>query len=463
MHEIKVLIVDCDSKENIGDTLEAILLSSRSKANIRRSVIAEGQGASLDKEWFQNYSDFEPAVVFLALPRPSFQHSCTLIQSISAYWCNAPLIVVLAECNPAETLELLRKGASDFITLPLRAADTLARVWRLLEQRQSPQNVVHALKEKVGLRLLIGKAPVFSAEVKKIPLIAQSDSRVLITGETGTGKEMCARAIHYLSPRAGNPFVPVNCGAIPVELVENELFGHDAGAFTGANTAKAGLIEEAESGTLFLDEIDCLPPAAQVKLLRFLQEKEYRRLGSSKVRRADVRVITASNSTLDEALQKGQIRQDLYYRLNVISLALPPLRERREDIPVLAQHFLEKYSNEFRRETNTISPEATLRLISYDWPGNVRELEHTIERAVMFSESRLITEDDIVLPVAGHRSEDSFREAKAKVVEQFERAYIQRLLASNDGNISKAAQSARKNRRAFWELMRKHGISAARD
>jgi two-component system, NtrC family, response regulator GlrR len=318
---------------------------------------------------------------------------------------------------------------------------------------------IHVLKEKVGLKLLIGGAACFRAEIKKIPLIARSDSRVLITGETGTGKEMCARAIHYLSPRAGGPFVPVNCGAIPVDLVENELFGHDPGAFTGANAAKTGLIEEAEGGTIFLDEIDCLPLSAQVKLLRFLQEKEYRRLGSSKIRRADVRVIAASNTSLAEALEKGQVRQDLYYRLNVLSLSLPPLRERREDIPLLAAHFVEKYSPGFQREVKKISAGAMQKLTFYDWPGNIRELEHTIERAVMFSEAPQLSEPDIVLPSRAPADGDSFRRAKAKIIEQFERDYIKRLLVSNNGNISKAAQSARKNRRAFWELMRKHKIS----
>jgi transcriptional regulator with PAS, ATPase and Fis domain len=249
----------------------------------------------------------------------------------------------------------------------------------------------------------------------------------------------------------------VNCGAIPAELVENELFGHERGAFTGANTSKPGLIQEAEAGTIFLDEIDCLPPMSQVKLLRFLQEKEYRRLGSAKIRHADVRVLAATNAPLEEALHSGRIRQDLYYRLNVFSIALPPLRDRRSDIPTLVQHFITKYSTEDR--TTRISTPALQKLIFYDWPGNVRELEHTIERAVMFCETGTLEEPDIVLPVQRRWSQtESFQKAKAQVIEQFEKEYIQNLLLSHGGNISKAAQAANKNRRAFWELIRKHHV-----
>jgi DNA-binding NtrC family response regulator len=267
-------------------------------------------------------------------------------------------------------------------------------------------------------------------------------------------------AIHYLSPRSDKPFVPVNCGAIPVELVENELFGHERGAFTGANTAHAGLVEEAEGGTLFLDEIDSLPLLAQVKLLRFLQDKEFRRLGSSKPRHADIRTIVASNAVLEDSVQKGRLRQDLYYRLNVVSITLPSLRERTEDIPCLVDHFIKKHSSGLQKEITSVSPEAMQKLMLYSWPGNVRELEHTIERAVIFCEGSQLIDSDIALPSGEVKGVDSFQQAKAKIIEQFEREYIQRLLVSCNGNISRAAQAAKKNRRAFWELMRKHHIDA---
>ena len=456
MQQTKILLIDCNPRENIGDTLETILKSSRLKGKLQREVIVDPGQIQSDR--FGEHNNFNASLVFLILPPEELQRGGALIQSIKKRQPELPIIVVIEDCGPIETLALLRNGASDFITPPLKGADTLARAWRQLERGHSQGNMVHSLKERVGLKLLIGKTASFLAEIKKIPLIARCDSRVLIAGETGTGKEMCARAIHYLSPRTGKPFVPVNCGALPVDLVENELFGHESGAFTGANVPKAGLIEEAEGGTLFLDEIDCLPLTAQVKLLRFLQEKEYRRLGSSRVRHADVRVIAASNATLEEAVKQGHLRQDLYYRLNVVSLLLPPLRERRADIPFLANHFLAKYSDEFQEEPKTLSAEAQKKLTFYDWPGNVRELEHAIERAVMFSETSCIGEADIQLPSQALEPEESFQEAKAKFVERFERDYIQKLLLSYNGNISRAAQSARKNRRAFWELIRKHHI-----
>jgi DNA-binding NtrC family response regulator len=458
MNESTILLIDCNPGESTGETLEAILESSRLEGALRREVTAGPSEVKFDWDCSTNDNHANPFLIFLILRREDLTEGGTLIQAIKRRQPEIPIIAVIENCGTVETLKLLEKGASDFITLPLTNAETLPRALRLLERSRTREGMLESLKEKVGLKQLIGKTANFLAEIQKIPLIAKCDNRVLIGGETGTGKEMCARAIHYLSPRVGKPFVPVNCGAIPIDLVENELFGHERGAFTGANTARAGLIEEAEGGTLFLDEIDGLPPMAQVKLLRFLQEKEYRRLGSSKVRHADVRVITATNKTLEEAVHDGSLRQDLYYRLNVVSIMLPPLRERREDIPFLVHHFLAKYAHEFHAEVKTLSPEAIQKLTFYDWPGNVRELEHTIERAVMFCQSSCVGDEDIVLPGQTRRTEDSFQQAKAKIVSQFERDYIQSLLLSHDGNVSKAAQTARKNRRAFWELIRKHHI-----
>ena len=335
------------------------------------------------------------------------------------------------------------------------------RVLRLRQHPAEEEALPQPSEEKPGLPQLLGESPAFLAEIRKIPLLAQCDVNVLISGETGTGKELCARAIHYLSPRAGRPFIAVNCGAIPVELVENELFGHERGAFTDASTAQGGLIHEAEGGTLFLDEIACLPLLAQVKLLRFLQDKEYRRLGSTKTQQGDVRVVAAMNIDLEEAVREGKLRQDLYYRLNIIPLVLPPLRERREDIPLLARYFLAKYAARLNKDVTDCSPDVMQLLVLYEWPGNVRELEHTIERAVVLSEQAVIHKADIILPrVAAAAHQDSFQEAKAKVIAQFERTYIQGLLLAHQGNITKAARAAQKNRRAFWQLMRKHLLDA---
>jgi two-component system, NtrC family, response regulator GlrR len=327
-----------------------------------------------------------------------------------------------------------------------------------MEQRQLAETE-RRLTEKLFLQQLIGTSPVFVAEIGKIPIVAKSDISVLITGETGTGKEMVGRAVHYLSPRAGKPFVPVNCGAIPIELLENELFGHERGAFTGAMGSHSGLIQEAEKGTLFLDEVDSLPLLAQIKLLRFLQDKEFRPLGSTKSLKGDVRIIAASNANLEEAVAAGTLRRDLYYRLNVVPIVLPPLRERSGDIVVLARHFLAEYAAKLNSPAVAFSAEAERKLMLYGWPGNVRELEHVIERVVVLCMKETIDEDHIVLPgETNNHSRLSFSEMKANVIAQFEMKYVESLLILYKGNITRAAQAAQKERRTFWGLIRKHKI-----
>jgi transcriptional regulator with PAS, ATPase and Fis domain len=313
-------------------------------------------------------------------------------------------------------------------------------------------------KRKAGFRQLIGESREFQEQMEKIPLMASCDANLLILGETGTGKELFARAVHHLSRRARKPMIPVNCGAIPPDLLENELFGHESGAYTGARSVHYGVIGEAEGGTLFLDEIDTLPLASQVKLLRFLEEKEYRPLGSARYRRADVRVIAATNCDLERAVEEGKLRLDLYYRLNVISVRLPSLRQRIDDVPALARYFLKKYSAEFQRPLQELSDKAMEKLMLYRWPGNVRELEHVIERAVAMTPGACIHEMNIVLPRATETQVKSFRQAKAEMVKEFEKSYIRSLLVLSQGNITRAAQQAKKNRRAFWELIRKHRI-----
>lgn len=288
------------------------------------------------------------------------------------------------------------------------------------------------------------------------------DVAVLITGETGTGKEVFARALHYLSPRSEGAFTPVNCGAIPADLMENELFGHEEGAYTGAHTSKPGIVQESDGGTLFLDEVDSLSPLAQVKLLRFLQEKEYRPLGSTRVRKSDIRLIAAANSNVEKALSDGKLRQDLFYRLNIAHLVLPPLRSWHGDIPILARHFLTKYAAQFKKDVRELSREAIRTLTFYHWPGNVRELENALEMAVILTQSETIQAEDIILPQANplRDTRRSFREQKQEIVAKFERSLIEDLLVSSNGNVTKAARTAGKNRRAFLQLMHKHGIKA---
>jgi two-component system, NtrC family, response regulator GlrR len=309
------------------------------------------------------------------------------------------------------------------------------------------------------MRKIVGQSPVLLKELEKIPLMCKNDAVVLISGESGTGKELFARAIHYLGPRSGKPFVPVNCGAIPTDLVENELFGHEQGAFTGASTSRKGLIEEADGGTLFLDEIDCLPLQMQSKLLRLLQENEYRPLGSPKMRKANLRVISATNVDLRKAMNRGRFRKDLFYRLNVIPIVIPPLRDRKEDIPLLADHCLAKFMSNSNVQFKKLTPEALEKLVLYNWPGNVRELEHVLESAAVLCQSRIIGPDQILIETESDSARETFKEAKDRHVEQFERNYIETLLIAHHGNITRAADAANKNRRAFWQLMQKHRIN----
>ena len=237
------------------------------------------------------------------------------------------------------------------------------------------------------------------------------------------------------------------------------MFGHSKGAFTGATSSEVGLIREAEGGTLFLDEVDCLPLLAQTKLLRFLQEGEYKPLGSSKAQYADVRVIAASNLNLEQAVREGKVRQDFYYRLNVARIHLPALRERRDDIPLMAEHFLAKYAHHFNRRVTGFSDAAIRKLVAYDWPGNIRELENTIERAVMLSEAEWLIDSDLLISVNDFNGDsESFQDSKNRMIVQFERSYLQRLMTQHHGNVTQAARAAKKNRRAFWELIRKHNI-----
>ena len=330
--------------------------------------------------------------------------------------------------------------------------------------QRAPQKeyITQTLKEKLGLRNIIGESPEFLSEMRKVSIVAKYDVRVTISGETGTGKEVVARAIHYLSHRSSMPFITFDCAAAPAELFENELFGHKRGAFTSASSSEEGLVHAAQGGTLFLDEIDSLSHFSQVKLLRLLQEKEYRPLGSNEMRKADVRIIAASNNDLEKAVTEGKFRPELYYRLNIIPIKLPPLRERQGDIVLLSRYFLSKYSKHFKKEVADLSPEAMHKLTLHGWPGNVRELENVIERAVLLSEDGVIRPEHITISDAeGLEVEKSFRELKRQVIERFEISYMKSLLTLHQGNITKAARAAKKSRRAFWQLMRKHRINVS--
>jgi len=369
-------------------------------------------------------------------------------------------VLVAAESATAEGLvHVLDLGASDFLTLPLRREDLLARLCALRREPTEAESAIARLRIRHGLAPIVGANPAFVDLVRQLPALARCDACLLVTGETGTGKDLFARAVHYLGPRAGKPFVPVNCGAIPADLVENEFFGHEPGAFTSATASRRGVIAEADGGTLFLDEIDCLAPLAQVKLLRFLQDGQFRPLGSQRSCHADVRIIAATNVDLEAALSSGRFRRDLYYRLNVLTLSLPPLRQRADDIPLLARSFITKYAEKSSGRAREMSPAALTKLLGYDWPGNVRELENVLERAVALSERALIQPSDLRIPQAANTpAEVGFRELKARAICEFERNYLRQLLLAHGGNISHAALAAHKDRRTFWGLLRKHEL-----
>jgi DNA-binding NtrC family response regulator len=307
-----------------------------------------------------------------------------------------------------------------------------------------------------------------------IPILSASKSTVLISGETGTGKELFARAIHYCDERRSKPFVPVNCAALPDHLIENELFGHSRGAFTGALLEKQGLLHEADGGTLFLDEINSLSLSVQSKLLRVLQDQEFRPLGSTKSKTINVKIVAATNADLRHLVETRQFREDLFYRLNVLSISLPPLRDRKEDILLLANHALKVSAKEFGKPNLALGHTAKARLMSHPWPGNVRELQGVIQRAVAMASGDALEAHDLDLPITikpelkgptlrllsreGLTEGCSFQDMKAKVIEEFERAYLSELLANHQGNISKAARAARKERRAFQRLLMKYGL-----
>ena len=331
------------------------------------------------------------------------------------------------------------------------------------------EDAAESVWERQALSQLVGAAPGFRAAVERLRSFARSDATVLVTGETGTGKELAARAIHYRSARAPCPFVAVNCGSLPDSLLEAELFGHARGAFTDARSARRGLIAEADRGTLFLDEVDSLSPRAQAALLRVLQDGTYRTLGGNVEHSTSARVVAATNAPLIERVREGTFRADLYYRLGVLLIELPPLRERRGDVLPLARHFIQKHAFADGVPPR-LSPIAEGALLAYDWPGNVRELENVIVRALHLCRAGAIEPEHLRLPdpvpqraplpvsldVFG--GERSFQELKHEVVRAFEREYLTRLMSTHHGNVSRAARTAGKERRELGKLLKKHDL-----
>lgn len=461
MEKIKACMVALSESEGSLNTIREILSACLKPTPLISHVLPALSHQEKIQEAVESITRQKPELVLIILSTRHVTEATHLINLLYEERHGPEIIAFLEDGTSEGAIELLKLGAGEVILPPFTEANVVPRVSQILIKEKSEELFLKRLKEKLGLRKMIGRNSAFLAEVNKIPLIARCDANVLIAGETGTGKEIFARSIHYLSRRAAKPFVAVSCGAIPSDLFENELYGHERGAFTAAVAPQAGLIQEAEGGSLFLDDIDCIPLGAQTKVLRFLQEKEFRPLGSARAQHSDTRIIASTNTDLAKAVSQNIFRRDLYYRLNVISIALPPLRNRQEDIPLLAQHFIEKYRNEFNSPVKDISPGALQTLMGYDWPGNVRELENVIERTVAFSSKALIDVKDICLPECEASQEaKTFRQAKSQAVTQFEKQYIQELLSTHRGNISQSAKAAHKDRRAFWELIRKHKIDA---
>ncbi len=340
--------------------------------------------------------------------------------------------------------------------------------------QSSTNRVIEGLRDSHALAKLVGVSSPFVRAIASIESMAKGDAAVVITGETGTGKELVARALHYAGPRASHPFVAVNCGSMPDSLLEDELFGHERGAFTDARAAREGLLVHAERGTLFLDEVDSLTPRAQVALLRVLQDKTFRALGSTRERRVDVRFVAATNTPLRALVQAGSFRSDLFYRLCVLMVELPPLRDRRDDVAILARHFLAKHARG-DDAPHELTAAAERALMAHDWPGNVRELENVILRALALSTSRHVTPEDLGLETPSITSPPSadviddtaldgqtFGDAKRAAVHAFERAYLIRLLKTHGGNVSSAARAANKERHDLRRLLKKHRLDRLR-
>ncbi|MBI3003658.1 MAG: sigma-54-dependent Fis family transcriptional regulator [candidate division NC10 bacterium] len=391
-----------------------------------------------------------------------------VLEAVKAHRPDCSVLMMTAFGSVESAVAALRAGADDYLVKPFRAEEVLRRIQAVLE-RQGLRREVRRLRREVGSRYgfgnLLGRSPAMRALVSQLEQVAATRSTVLLMGESGTGKELAARALHYHSDRAERPFVVIDCAAIPETLQESELFGHTRGAFTGAVAAKRGLFEEAHGGTVFLDEVGDLSGATQAKLLRVLQEGTVRRLGDTRTIQVDVRIIAATNRDLPAEVRAGRFREDLFFRLNVLPLQLPLLRERPEDIPLLAEHFLRRFAAETGRPVRHIAPAALDCLIAYRWPGNVRELEHAIERAVLLSQGETLEVRDLPPAVQGGGGQGveeaplRLRDAVARLNVDLERGLIRRALARTGGNRTEAAALLGISRRALLYKLKDYGIA----
>ncbi len=457
MKPVKVLVVD--DKENMLKLFSKILadgyeLSTASDGGRALALVAS--------------ETFDVVVTDIRMPGAD---GFEVLKAVKARTPSTEVVMMTGYAAVTDAVQAMKQGAYDYLEKPFDPDAAALVIQRAAERKQLKDEAASLRRELEGtfsFHNLVGKSAAMLEVYRLLEQAAQLDITVLLGGETGTGKEVAARAVHYHSSRKQRRFVPINCGALPPDLVESELFGHARGAFTGAAGAKAGLFEEAEGGTIFLDEIGELPLQTQVKLNRVLQEKEIRRVGDNSPVKVDVRVICATHRDLKAEAAAGRFREDLFYRLNVFPIRLPPLRERSEDLPLLAIHFLEKYARAFRREVSDLDSDALRVLTAYAWPGNVRELENAVERAVAVAKGSSVTPQDLPPEISGGRQgpalppevlpEAPLREVVDLARDRATRDYLIALMREYKGNVTKAAERAGMERESLHRLLKKHGL-----
>jgi two-component system response regulator AtoC len=396
---------------------------------------------------------FDLALVDLRMPDLD---GLAVLKRLRSIQPDLPVLILTAFATIDTAIEAIQAGAYDYLSKPFRMEEIKLAVRRTLETRrlvENNQQYRRELRDRYRLENLVGQSPEIVEVYKLVARVATLDTTVLIQGETGTGKELVARAIHYASPRSDHPFVVVDCTALPEALFESELFGHERGAFTGALTARRGLLEQGDGGTCLLDEVGELSAPLQAKLLRVLQERTIRRVGGNEAIPVDVRILAATNRDLQKRLEEAAFREDLYFRLNVVTITVPPLRERGQDVLLLARHFLEKYSAAAGKAIAGFAPEALERLAAYRWPGNVRELEHAVERAVALSSSGLLLAEDFPLGSRAAPVQGPVLPADGMTLDEVKRWYVSKVLDDAGGNKLRAAEILGIDRRTLYRIL----------